>query len=177
MVNPYCQYLHQNEETYWNFVQMILQVLLLYHIAQTSDERNVQFEQCGTRGVLVESSFLRKGSQAAAAAWDPFLRKDIDLIEDVQKYGLKVCLKSWSANYSELLERSHLPTLQARRREAKLCHLYKIVNKETFFPDAPTYHTPVVQFTRKLSFPYMLIRHNSCTPSSQVPYLRGTRYP
>ena len=128
-------------------------------------------------------SFIRPHAEYAAAAWDPFLRKDIDLIEDVQKYGLKVCLKSWSANYSELLERSHLPTLQARRREAKLCHLYKIVNKETFFPDAPT-------LSRTLSYPscsvhskalvpiYMLIRHNSCTPSSQVPpYLHGTRYP
>jgi hypothetical protein len=83
-------------------------------------------------------SFIRPHLEYAAAAWDPFLRKDINLIEDVQRFALKVCLKSWNANYNELLEQSHLPTLQARRREAKLCHLFKIINKVTFFPDAPT---------------------------------------
>ena len=65
-------------------------------------------------------AFIRPHVEYAAVAWDPFLRKDIDLIEDVQKYALKVCLKSWSANYSELLEQSHLPTLQARIEGVKL---------------------------------------------------------
>ena len=63
--------------------------------------------------------------------------KDIDLIEDVQKFTLKVCLKSWNISYSELLEQANLPTLKARRQEAKLCHLYKIINAETFFPQCP----------------------------------------
>ena len=102
-------------------------------------------------------SFIRPHVEYAAAAWDPFLRKDIDLIEDVQKYALKVCLKSWSVNYSELLERSHLPTLQVRRHEAKLCHLYKIVNKETFFPNAPT-------LTRTLSYPSRSVHSKALIP-------------
>ena len=38
--------------------------------------------------------------------WDPFLKQDIELIEKVQKFALRVCTKSWDANYcnSSLLE-------------------------------------------------------------------------
>ena len=84
-------------------------------------------------------SFIRSHLEYASAAWDPFLKKDtIDLIKDVQKFALKVCLKSWNASYDDLLEQSNLPSLRARRHDAKLCHLYKIVNNVTFFPNAPT---------------------------------------
>ena len=83
-------------------------------------------------------SFIRPHLEYASAAWDPFLKKDIDLIEDVQKLALKVCLKSWNASYSnDLLKQSNLPSLRARRHDTKLCHLYKIVNNVTFFPNAP----------------------------------------
>ena len=72
------------------------------------------------------------------AAWDPFLKKDIiELIENVQKFALKVCIKSWDANYRSLLEISRLPSLESRRVNAKLCNLYKIINDLTFYPGAP----------------------------------------
>ena len=77
------------------------------------------------------SSFIQPHLEYAAAAWDPFLKKDIDLLEDVQRYTLKVCTKSWSLSYDELLTKSHLPSLQTRRRQFKLCHILK------FFPQAP----------------------------------------
>ena len=79
-------------------------------------------------------SFIRPHLEYAAASWDLFLKKDIELIEDVQKFALRVCLKSWSATYTELLEQSNLPSLQTRRQHAKLCHLFKIINEATFFP-------------------------------------------
>ena len=84
------------------------------------------------------SSFISPYLECASAAWDPFLKKDTDLIEDVQNSSLKICLKSWNASYADLLVQSNLPSLRARRRDAKLCHLYKIVNSVTFFPNAPT---------------------------------------
>ena len=66
-------------------------------------------------------SFIRPHLEFASAAWDPFLKKDIiDLIEDVQKFSLKVCLKSWNASYSDLLKQSNLPSLRARRHDTKL---------------------------------------------------------
>ena len=83
------------------------------------------------------SSFIRPHLEYATAAWDPFLKKDIELIENVQKFALRVCTKSWDTNYSNLLETSHLPSLQSRRLHMKLCNLFKIISGLTFHPNAP----------------------------------------
>ena len=56
-------------------------------------------------------SFIRPHLEYTLGAWDPFLKKDIDLIEDMQKFALKVCLKSWNASYYDLLKQSNLPSL------------------------------------------------------------------
>ena len=75
------------------------------------------------------------------AAWNPFLKKDIELhvIENIQKFALRVCTKSWDANYRSLLEISGLPSFESRRIKAKLCNLYKIIHGLTFYPGAPIY--------------------------------------
>ena len=83
------------------------------------------------------NSFIRPHLEQATAVWDPFLKKDIEMLEGVQKFGLKVCTKSWDCNYDELLEQAKLPTLQSRRQQAKLCQLFKIVNGTTLYPEAP----------------------------------------
>ena len=82
-------------------------------------------------------SFVRPHLEYAGVAWDPYLKKDIAAIEDVQKFALRVCTKSWDSNYDQLLSQSHLPSLEARRRQAKLCNLYNITNELVHFPDAP----------------------------------------
>jgi hypothetical protein len=40
------------------------------------------------------SSFIRPHVEHVTAIWDPFLKKDIELLEGVQKFDLKVCTKS-----------------------------------------------------------------------------------
>ena len=98
-------------------------------------------------------SFIRPHLEYAAASWDPFL-KDIDLIDDMQKFALRVCLKSWSSPYEDLLEQSNLPTLQTRRQNAKL---FKIINEATFFPEAPTQ-------ARQLSYPSRSVDSHKLVP-------------
>ena len=61
------------------------------------------------------TSFIRPHLEYATATWDPFLKKDIKLIKDVQKFALRICTKSWYASYSRLLETSHLPSMKTRR--------------------------------------------------------------
>ena len=68
--------------------------------------------------------------------WNPYLKQDIDTIENVQKFALRVCIKSWDCSYEQLVE-SSLPSMQQRRNFSSLCHLYKIYHGMTHFPDAP----------------------------------------
>ena len=103
------------------------------------------------------SSFIRPHLEYATAVWDPFLKKDIELLEGVQKFGLKVCTKSWNCSYEELLEQTKLSTLQSRRLQSKLCQLYKVVNGTTFYPDAP------IQL-RELTYSSRFVHSHSLVP-------------
>ena len=41
---------------------------------------------------------------------------------------LEVCQRDWTASYTDLLECCLVPTLSEGRKNAKLCHLYKIIH-------------------------------------------------
>ena len=66
--------------------------------------------------------------------WDPHLQKDKVMLENVQKFGLRICARQWDLGYNELLSNFHAPTLQDRRLYHKLCNIYKIVNNLISFP-------------------------------------------
>ena len=72
-------------------------------------------------------AFIRLHLEYAPQAWDPYLAKDIELLERTQKFALRVCCKDWSASYCDLLKCCQVPSLSDRRRIAKMCHLYKII--------------------------------------------------
>ena len=68
---------------------------------------------------------IRPRLEYACTVWDPFLQKDIQLLEEVQKFGAKVCkAKQWNWSYEELLHTLQLPSLQVRRKRMKLVLLY-----------------------------------------------------
>ena len=85
-------------------------------------------------------SYIRPHLEYSSTVWSPHLKSNIKAIENVQKFALRVSLKTWDSNYQNLLTMSSLPTLLSRRIQARLCHLYKIVNGITEFPDAPIEH-------------------------------------
>ena len=51
--------------------------------------------------------------------------KDKKVIEDVQKFALKVVTSKWDSSYDELLELAELKPLEDRRVELKLGLLFK----------------------------------------------------
>ena len=87
--------------------------------------------------LLLYLSFVRPHLEYASQVWSPHLLKDISLLERVQKFGLKVCLKNWNCNYQESLNELSLFDLKTRREYLNLCLLYKIVNKISEFTDFP----------------------------------------
>ena len=65
-------------------------------------------------------------------------------IENVQKFALRVCSKSWSSDYATLLDTLSIPTLSDRRDTLKLCLLFNILTDRVTYPSCPTMlkHTP-----------------------------------
>ena len=62
-------------------------------------------------------------------AWSPYLKKDIDRLERVQRRGTKLIPSLASLTYEERLKRLHLPTLEERRRRGDMIETFKILNR------------------------------------------------
>ena len=76
----------------------------------------------------------RARARARARASDPYNKKDIELLESVQKFACKVCLKCWDMDYQNMLHCLDIPPLSVRRRYLKLITMFNIVNGQSFFP-------------------------------------------
>ena len=70
-------------------------------------------------------SFFRLHLENCSIVWDPLLIKDKEALEKVQRFGLRMCLKNWSLDREQLLQLSNVAD---RCSQAKLCHLFKIIN-------------------------------------------------
>ena len=57
-------------------------------------------------------SLGRPHLEYAAPVWDPHLQKDIDKLEKVQKFALRMCTKNWIAGYDDLLTCCNMPSLK-----------------------------------------------------------------
>ena len=68
-------------------------------------------------------SYVRPHLEYLRHVWNPSFKGDIDIIESVQKYALRVCTKSWELSYDDLLNATSIPPLHKRRLIACLSHL------------------------------------------------------
>ena len=112
-------------------------------------------------------ALIRPLLEYGVPVWDPHLRKDIDLLESVQRFATKLCTKSWSAHsYDERLHLLNLDSLSKRRAFLKLCHLYKLVHGQS-----ASYNLPLT-FLIILCIPPILITVSlwKCMPFSHSNY-------
>ena len=75
------------------------------------------------------ASMVRPILQYCSSVWDPYLQKDITLLERVQRFALRISLKEWHCSSDVLTQRANLPSLRNRRAYLKLCALFKIINR------------------------------------------------
>ena len=75
-----------------------------------------------------------------SAVWDPCLTRDMELLENIQKLGLKfnVCMKNWSLWRvpSSSLKQMFPPWLRGIPKLGSAIYMYKTMHKETGFPRA-----------------------------------------
>ena len=70
----------------------------------------------------------------ASPVWNPHMHKDVELLQNVEKFALRMVTKRWDTGYHELLDMAALPSLETRRLQSSLCILYKIVHNLCYFP-------------------------------------------
>lgn len=80
-------------------------------------------------------SMVRPHLEYACPVWAPHTAKDIQELERVQRFAGRMATHNWNSSYSELQSIVNLPTLERRRLELKLGHLFKIVHNLCFFPN------------------------------------------
>ena len=71
-------------------------------------------------------TFVRSQLEHAVQLWNPWMKKDIDLLEKVQKRALKQ-ITGLSGTYEEKLKQIEIPTLENRRQRGDLIQTFKII--------------------------------------------------
>ena len=108
------------------------------HVAEIAKRANQKLGFCkrNLRGspakckALAYTALIRSGLEYAASIWDPYLKKDINLLECVQRKSARWTKSdySWTTSVTTLLNDLKWAELEQRRKNIRLSLLYKIVN-------------------------------------------------
>ena len=74
-------------------------------------------------------SLVRPLLEYCVQVWNPYLRKDIDLLERVQRRATKMISEFKHLNYEQRLKKLRLTTLEKRRVRGDMIQVYKLITK------------------------------------------------
>lgn len=113
--------------------------------------------------LLIYLTCIRPHLEYACQLWDPSTNKNRHLLEDVQKFACRVCLKRWDLDYDSMLQLLSIPPLTIRREYLKLTTMYNIIHGHSHFPSGLFAHS---------NFPYSSNRSlNFTRPFAHTNYL------
>ena len=78
--------------------------------------------------LMLYKSIVRPRLEYAVVVWIPFLKKDIKLIESVQRRFTKIIPECREKLYAERLKLLSLPSLIYRRKRSDMIQVYKILH-------------------------------------------------
>ena len=116
-------------------------------------------------------SLVRPHLEYGAQVWHPYLSKDVNALEKVQKFGLRICSRQWTKCYQELLELFHLPLLENRRLFLSLSVFFKIIHNLVYFP---TIHYPTLLSSFSSRYNH---DHQFCIPIACTNHLKHSFLP
>jgi hypothetical protein len=73
-------------------------------------------------------ALVRPNLEYAAAVWSPYTKKDIELIENVQRRATKQVPSLKQLSYTDRLKKLKMPTLKYRRLRGDMIETFKITN-------------------------------------------------
>ena len=86
------------------------------------------FEMIDEKGfIILYNTYVRPHLEYCVQAWSPYLMKDIECLEKVQRRATKMICGFNKLTYEERLKRLKLYTLEERRVRGDLIEVYKIV--------------------------------------------------
>ena len=106
-------------------------------------------------------TIIRPHLEYASPVWDPYHKTEVEAIESVQKFALRMSLKSWSTDYDHLLLESKLLSLKTRRSVLNLNQLYKIMKNLTHYPNAPITQRDIPYSNRRINATTVCVPHAS----------------
>ena len=80
-------------------------------------------------------SLVRPHLEYSCQLWDPYIQQDINRLESVQKFALKLISHRWESGCEELISLVNIPKLSNRRLHLKLAQVYKVVHQLCDFPE------------------------------------------
>jgi hypothetical protein len=79
---------------------------------------------------LAYISLIRSTLEYGGIVWDPYLKKDIDQLERIQRQGARFIMRDYKSrkpgSVTRMLQDLNFPTLQSRRKQQRLTMLFKI---------------------------------------------------
>ena len=73
-------------------------------------------------------AIVRPHLEYCIQAWNPYLRKDIDMLEKIQRRATKLIPRLRDLTYDERLKECGLTTLETRRLRGDQIEVFKILN-------------------------------------------------
>ena len=113
-------------------------------------------------------TMIRPHTEYCSYIWNPHSKKDILLLESVQKFAAKVCLKQWNTPYAEMLRALDIPSLEGRRKSIQLVELYKIINGYYDLPWSPYERAPDTGYSLRFRHYNSLLIPSARTTASQT---------
>ena len=114
---------------------------------------------------LLYCSLVRPHLDYAVSVWNPYFKKDINLLEGVQRRATKLTKELKNLPYEARLRKLELTTLEKRRERGDLIQMYKIINglEEVHLTKGPNFAVSDY-FTRGNSLKLRRELVKNCTP-------------
>ena len=78
----------------------------------------------------IYKAYVRPHLEYCIQAWSPWLQKDIDVLEKVQRRATKMVSGMKKLSYEQRLKRLNLTTLETRRKRGDLIETFKLLKKK-----------------------------------------------